>query len=82
MYNDWYIILYCYIFLTNGRNQLLNTFTFVVFGTVDPYCAIDKIFICDVLYTFLTTIMKKPTAYCYIHIPVQPHLMINNKPLC
>lgn len=54
MYNDWNIILYCYIFLTNDRNQLLNTFTFVVFGRVDPYCAIDKRFICDVLYTVLT----------------------------
>lgn len=44
MYNDWNIILYCYIFLTNGRNQLLNTFKFVVFGRVG---AIDKRFICN-----------------------------------
>lgn len=54
MYNYWNIILYFYIFLTNDRNQLLKTFMFVVFGRVDPFCAIDKQLICDVLYTVLT----------------------------
>lgn len=51
MYNGWNIIFYCNIFLTNDRNQLLNTFTFVVFGRIDPFRAIDDRFFCDAFYT-------------------------------
>lgn len=55
MYNDWNIILHCYIFLTNDRNQLLNTFMFVVLVGLTLFVQlIDKRFICDVLYTVLT----------------------------